>query len=463
MKRIPIHLLLLAGLLGLAGTGCKTYKDQSGAIRSDWVQGRVTQAAGALTKAADKKTGGKDGVVWNLEAGAVLRAAGDFTNSNRHLTVAAEQIEEYERKAKTRVTTEAAAMMSNLQNLPYEGRPYDKIMLHTYRALNYLALGELDKARPEIIRAYQRQQDAVAENARRIERAKEEAAASKNPGAVERSQNSAQLQRTVADVNRNLAGFQVYADYVVPFTVYLDALYFLNADVDGSDRERAVKSLQRLREIAGSNSVVQADLGLASTAKVPEGVTYVILETGQVASFNQVRIDIPILVATVSYVGVAFPVLETHGDFLNGLNVIAGPTSARTETIASMDSVVALDFKNEWPAILTRTIISAVAKAAAAAAANNAAQQADDLAGAFMRIGTAIAQAALNIADTRSWTALPKEFQVARVPTPPDRKIVLEAGGRRQEVPLVEGSVNVIYVRSVTSAGPLLINQFKLR
>jgi hypothetical protein len=69
----------------------------------------------------------------------------------------------------------------------------------------------------------------------------------------------------------------------------------------------------------------------------------------------------------------------------------------------------------------------------------------------------------LNIADTRSWTALPKEFQVARVPTPPDRKIVLEGGGRRQEVPLVEGSVNVIYIRSVTSAGPLLINQFKLR
>jgi hypothetical protein len=271
------------------------------------------------------------------------------------------------------------------------------------------------------------------------------------------------LQRVVSDVNRNLEGFKVYADYVNPFTVYLDALYFLHAGAGGADRERSEKSLRRMAEIVGSNPAIQADLDAVASSRTPDGLTYVILETGRAASLDQVRIDIPILVANVSYVGVAFPKLETHGDYLNGLTVVAGATNARTETIASIDSVVALDFKNEWPAILTRTIISAVAKAAAATAANNAATQADDLAGALMRIGTAIAQAALNIADTRSWTALPKEFQVARVPTPAERKLVLEAGGRRQEVPLVEGTVNVVYVRSVTSAGPLLINQFKLR
>ncbi|MCB1125391.1 MAG: hypothetical protein KDM81_02770, partial [Verrucomicrobiae bacterium] len=144
------------------------------------------------------------------------------------------------------------------------------------------------------------------------------------------------------------------------------------------------------------------------------------------------------------------------------LETAAGPVT--TAPLASMDSVVAQEFRNEWPAILTRTLISAVVKGAASYGIVSAARQQGDAAGLLAGIGTAILQAAVNVADTRSWTTLPKEWQVARFPTPPDRVVVLRTpDGRTASVPLIDGVVNVVYVRAVTAVGPLKIGQFRLR
>jgi len=462
------HVLVLCGLLVcLAGTGCKTYRNQASAMRESWVQGRYAEAAEQFEKKANKKDDGKDGVVWHLEAATALRAIGNYNESNLHFDEAAQQIDDYEQKAKVRVGNEAGAIMSNQQSLPYEGRPYDKIMLHTYKALNYLALGEIDKARPELIRAYQRQQDAVAENARRIEKAKEEERQSEQREQVERAKHNPEFSRQLSETTRNLEGFKVYADYVNPFTVFMDGIYFLHAGGGSSDLERATKSLNRVNEVAGENSSIHADLEELSdplnfNPNAP--LTYVIFETGRAASRDQVRIDVPIIIADVSYVGAAFPKLEFHENYLPSVSVNADGVHGDTETIASMDSIVALDFKNEWPVIVTKTLISTVAKGAAAYGVNTAARQQDDWAGLVARIGTAIYQAAVNIADTRTWSTLPKEFQVTRFSTPESRTLTLTGtAGQQAEVSLVDGVVNVVYVRSVNTTSPLLVSQFILK
>jgi hypothetical protein len=130
-----------------------------------------------------------------------------------------------------------------------------------------------------------------------------------------------------------------------------------------------------------------------------------------------------------------------------------------------MDSIIGLDFKNELPVIITKTIASTVTKAVAAYAANQAASQQSDWAGLFMQIGTAIYQAAVNIADERTWTTLPKEFQVCRFSTPPDRKIVLETPDGIQKIPVTigDGTINIIYVKSINPGTPLLVTQMKLK
>lgn len=434
-----------------------------------WAAGDAAGAARTFGERAAKKAKSKDAVIWHLEAGAAFRAAGDFAESNRQLQAAADRMDAYERQAKVRVGNEAAAIFSNQQNLPYEGRGYDKIMAHTYRALNYLALQDREKARPELIRAYQRQQDAVTANSRRIEEAAAAEQASGQTASMDRTRADPGFSNAVNDLTRGLEGFRAYADYVNPFTVYLDGLYFLHAGSGSSDFERAAKSFRRVIEVAGGNPAVEADVRLAETVasgKAPaEGpLTYVIFETGRVASREQVRIDIPIILADVSYVGAAFPKLVLHGGHATPLTVQAGGATVATSVLASMDAIVALDFKNEFPTILTKTLISTVAKAAAGYAVNDAARRQDDGLGLLVRIATAALQAAVNIADTRSWTTLPKEFQVARLNTPADRRVTLTVPGQPPVVvALIDGRVNVVYVRSVKVGGSLMISQFTLK
>lgn len=489
--------LLIACIVVVLTTGCRTYQDQARQITSLWVAGRATEAATAFAKAANSERGKKDGVLWDLEAGTSLRAAAKYPDSNRHFEAAAVAVDQYEQQAEIRLASEAAAAMSNQQNLPYRGQACDKIMLHTYRALNYLALGEAEKARPELIRAYQRQQDAVNENRRRIEKTMAQQsssaaqpatqsrtqgpAASSSPStdvreaekqrrtqeSVAKAQQDPGFNAALAPITQNLEGFRFYADYVNPFTVYLDGLFFLHRGSGGSDLERANKSLRRVAEVVAANKFVMADLRAAEDAlrgQRPAGLTYVIFETGRAPSREQIRIDVPIILANVSYVGAAFPKLVFHPDYVPNLHVRAGAQEETTALVADMDAIVALDFKNEWPGILTRTLVSTTAKAVATYFINEAGNRVDPTVGLLLQIGTAIGGLAMNIADTRSWTTLPKQFQVARVTTPPDRKLTLIAPGfPSTEVVLEAGQVNVVYVRSITTSSPLLVTQFRLR
>lgn len=466
--RKHFQLLLLAVSIGLLATGCRTYQDQNKVI-VHWRHGDLTNAVSAAKAQADKNETGKDAVIWHLEEGAVLRAAGMYTNSNDAFNLAEERMDAYSRQAKVRLGQEAGALLSNQAELAYEGRAYDGIMLNTYKALNYLALGEPDKARPELIRAYQRQQDAVEENRKRIERIQNEASKNTNSVAIKKAQDDPTFQSQMQGTNyANINSLKVYADYVNPFVVYLDGLYFLANAADASDLERARKSFERVTSFDPANNYVKQDLAMADDliqGKPLPQLTYVIFETGEGPERSQVRIDIPIIVTKVSYVGAAFPTLKLHDGYASSLSVtVNGTNTTATELVASIDSVVALDFKNEMPIIITKTIASTVAKAVSAYAINDAAGQQSGWGALIAQIGTAVYQAAVNIADERTWTTLPKEFQVDRVPTPEDRKIELTTpGGMKTSVTVSDGTINVVYVKSINARTPLLVSQFKLK
>lgn len=80
-------------------------------------------------------------------------------------------------------------------------------------------------------------------------------------------------------------------------------------------------------------------------------------------------------------------------------------------------------------------------------------------------LGAAGWQASVNISDTRTWTTLPKEFQVCRINTPADRKIRIASpdGLLNSDVTVKEGSINLIYVKAINTTSPLIISQVKLK
>ena len=483
---VAARFLIIVPVISLTflSTGCQTYQQKNKVIIY-WREGNVPRAVEEATKQADKNAGGKDAIIWRLEQGATLRTLGKYQESNGAFDIAQNKMDDYAQKAKVRLGNETAALLSNQANLPYEGRSYDGIMLNTYKALNYLALGEPEKARPELIRAYQRQQEAVQDNQRRIEKTQQEADASKDKAYINQTEQNPAFR---ADVQRSLAGvdnLNGYADYVNPFTVCLDGLFFL-ADATGpSDLERAHKSFERVAAFDGNDEYIQRAMALVDDrmrGRQLAPTTFVIFETGCAPVRGQIRIDIPIIFSRVSYVGAAFPTLVPQGSFHHGLNIIASGTAYQAHTVASMDSIIARDFKNELGVVITKTVAAAIAKAAAAYFVNQAAGQQNDIAGFLTQIATAAYQISVNIADTRTWTTLPSEFQICCFPTPSDGKIEISTTtGVRKFITLLRGNeaidasalagqgltpsggnLNVVYVKSIDVGTPLLISQFIL-
>ncbi len=468
MKTSRLHRasIALACALGLAG--CSTYNDQN-RFAEPWSRGDLATAEKEATRKAEKAASGKDAIIWRLEQAAILRTAGKYEESNRAFDEAQQRIDDHAARAKVKLGAESAALFSNQANAPYRGRAYDGIQLNTYRALNFIALRDLEKARVEIIRAHQRQQDAVEENRRRIEETEEALRNEKERQRIEQARNDKSFRGALETNYATLDELPAYADYVNPFTVYLDGLLFLAGAADASDLERARKSFERAAGMAAGNTFLKEDLASleAAIAGKPAGpVTYVIFENGRAPIRNQVRIDIPIFFSRLSYLGAAFPTLEPQGGQLNALSVGAAGTNYTTALVASMDSIIGQDFRNELPSVVTRTIAATVAKAAASYALNEVAnKEGGGVAGLFAQIGTAVYQLSVNIADLRTWTTLPKEFQICRLPTPSDRKLDLRGLGSAQHatVTLEEGRMNLVYVRSVAASGPMFVSQMKLK
>lgn len=476
--RIPTHPLRLAALAIAASalTGCQTYEQKTAGTKNIWKSGNYAAAATDFTQKADKAKDGKDALVYRLEQAAALRAAGKIPESIEAFQQADDVINAYEEKARTSVASETGAVLSNQANLPYTGRDYDKVMVNTYKALNYLQLGQSEKARPEIIRTFQRQQDAVENNKKRIEKEEEEIKKAgdekKNESrSVEQAKADPKVSGLLKDNYTALDTLKAYADYVNPFPVYLDGVYFLTFAAGGSDLERARKSFERVKGLSGENKYINADLAVAEKAANGEPVaprTYVVFETGSAPSRDQFRLDIPVFFigsGRVPYVGAAFPKLVFDANYVAALNVTAGGSVETTALLASMDGVVGQAFKDELPSIITKTLLSTTIKATASYFVNKAAEDAGGaVAGLFSKVATAATQAAVNIADTRTWTTLPKEFQYCSFPTPADSKLDIAASnGQKTEVAVEPNSTSLVLVKSVGPGTPLVVNVIKLK
>jgi hypothetical protein len=128
-----------------------------------------------------------------------------------------------------------------------------------------------------------------------------------------------------------------------------------------------------------------------------------------------------------------------------------------------MDSVIANDFKNEWPTVVTKTLITTATKAIIQAAVQKELNDRGGWAGMIGAVVLTAANAATNIADTRTWQSLPKEFQYARIPTPENRELTLAAGADQKTVVLEPGAINVVYVKSASTTSPLYVSTFVLK
>ena len=399
-----------------------------------------------------EKSDSIDGVIWLLEQGSALRANDQLEESTYAFDRAEKRMQHYESQAKVRVSKETAVLVLNLATVPYEGRGYDRVMLNTYQALNYLRLGQTDSAMVELRQASDEQDAELIRNARRITSARK--SAGRYQSNIVRTQNSTTTRSQIGRLQPSLN--MDYGAFVNPFTDFLYALCLWSQSDD--QRENAIVSLRRIHDTLGQPDFIADEIELVddvlSGEKHPD-LTYVIFETGVAPIRKEVRLDIPLYDRDLPYVAAEFPRLENRGHLLN-CAVAIGKTKTEATLICEMDAVVGRDFQSELPGMITRTLTSAALKATAT-------KQFGDNSGDIGTVLGTVYQVVSTQADLRTWTSLPKSFAVTRVETPANRKLTLFVGPQKSEVTVNKGRVNVVYVKGFTHSAPLKIHQFRLK
>mgnify|MGYP000858744456 CR=1 FL=1 len=476
--KIGIHFplaFLLMLLCSVLLSGCVSYKNQTKKITAAYRAGEFDIAQKMLSEKAKKKAKGenrdkgKDALLWRLEEATSFRTCQNLEESSALLNGADQLIREFEeRSADIHLGQEAISAFSNPANIVYEGWTTDRIMASTYLGLDHIILGNSEQARVHLNKAYQRQQDAVRKNAKRIEKEQEEI---KNNSQAAPAVQDSEVQSKTKDLYTNLNTLEPVADYVNPFTSYLRGIFFLIYSTDTSDLEISRKTLEQAASFAPNNKFVKADLELVENllngSAPSQNFTYVIFENGQAPFLDQTRIDLPLPIAGGIYpVSVAFPVFQTYPNQSNSLRVTADNRTEETSLLANMDNIFAADFKAELPKIIARTIATVVIKQASSIAANQALKSTgNDVAQLIGGLAIYAAQTTINIADTRSWTLLPHDFQVCRVPTPSDGVLhIAETRGYQAStltLPNPKGH-NLVYVKSVVPGKRMIIWNRKL-
>lgn len=462
--------------------GCSTYDDETKAVTNHFHAGEYALAAEAA-KAGLDDSADRDKLVWKLEYAAAERAAGRWQASNRAFEDAETDFVKWDNEPDILLTSESAATLVNLTYLPYRGTGYDRIMAATYRAMNELALGNVDRARVELNRTILRQDEVAKLAEKRVEEARREAAeaSAKGDGVdVSRTAGDSATQSKLDGLYGDLKSYRLYGDYVNPFSVWLHGVFRLATNEGNADIESGHKSLERLSRLVPGCIPAMADYELSKRvrdgAPVPPAV-WVVFETGMAPNLVEERIDIPVFIVsgTVPYAGIALPKLRFNNSMTPSLAVeSAGRVLAHTETVASMDAVVATDFDDNKSVIITRSIITAGLKVAAQYAANEAAlefaRRDGGAAGLLTYLGTYVATGAASYAttqaDLRIWRTLPKAFQIARVDPPANGKLRLVGSSPAQsaEITLPPGGANYLVIAKATDAGtPLTVSVTTLR
>jgi hypothetical protein len=462
-------------------SGCQTTSQKSRLqmFNTHYQSGQYGDAVGVQLQAKGSKANNPAKLLEVLQAGAALRADAlradaptadaptahsKLKASNALFDEADEIIRHHnERLLASKTASTVGATLVNDSALKYSGYEFDGVMVNTYKALNMWMDGDADGARVEFKRAVDRQDRAryrfeklIAKN--KVELEAQQAKQSRMHGqSGPNIQKNVENQETKSRVYSNLEKFEAYADFTNPFTLYAAGLYYMSQG-SGSMARDLLKEAHGLDQSVG---VIKDDFDLAHSndaQQLAQKYVWVVLENGLGPELEQFRVDLPLFLLTnnVQYTGIALPKIKLRDQAYSNLTVLSGDVSAKTEVVASIDRVVQTEFDKRYPIILSRAIASTLIK-------TYAQHLAQKELGTWGGLAVAIYQAATNSADTRMWTALPKNFQVARVPAPRDGQLTLAfPNGNNEFVQLKSGQSSLVYVKAVNSTVQPLINVIEL-
>ena len=395
-----------------------------------------------------------DEAMWRLEAGLMNFHLGNFKESVGQFAAAERLIREYDDRAKISVRdvgAEAGTTVTNLNTLPYRGFCRDRIALSIYKALAYLGAEDEPAFRAQLHRLRNMQKKVLDDYREFFEKEKERIAEEKkkNPEAAKKADEEA---ANTAQSNTRNAEFQAglkevreiahrgYGNFLNPAAIFLSGL----GSVRDENYENARIDFRRLNAAMPNNPLLRqyyVTVLRAAGRPIPERLkdakpfdfpldrdcVFVIFANGKGPAFKQIAVYFPVMTA--------WPMCEFYPAPFEKMQAVADGEKHTTVILADMDAIIAQEFHERLPWIITRIVLSTAIKDGAyyggliAIWKSNMNPAAKVFTWLSVAIGGAGYRVAMNTADTRSWELLPKEFQLTQFPMPKNREVSLELIG----------------------------------
>ena len=409
-----IALLLLPLVLGgCAGSSVMNpYPGQALA----WQQAMSQQKPDIALAALEKKRNSADRLLYLQERGRIGLLASNTDASKQDFDIVINNYRIREERAVISGSASlatGASLLTNDNARPYTGSLYERIFVHQYQALNYLATGDASGALVEVRRANLIQNEALAKKENAVDAAR--ADAEQKGFDTDRYDNYFSGMDEAA--GRVKTGFQNAA------TFYLSALIY---EATGNTNDAYIDYRKAL-ELVPNNPYVQRDVvrtglktGIDDAQKLArqlgnvqvgpkanEGELVIYLEEGFVPP--KMSLSIPIWTSKTLN-NISFPVYGGN---------ISGPTSMvvdidgrarETSLLVDTRALAVRTLKDEIPGMLARAFVRLLTKQEM-----QRQLQQQDSSGLLGLIGT-IYSLATDQADLRSWLTLPGSGQILRIP-----------------------------------------------
>ena len=417
--------------------------------------------ADAIMAQAESEYGLRNRLLYSMDRGMTLHLAGDYVQSNAQLELAAQEVERLYTRT---VRTETAAFLTSDNVLPYEGDPYEHVMINIIKALNYAALGQLMEAVVEA-RQIDHRLNVLSDTAKEKDGYREDAFARYLTGV---------LYESTGDLNNAFIAYrkayEIYeatkswARTPMPLMLRADLLRTTDAlhmTTEFEEYRRLFPETHWMPRPEQQNLAQVVVIGYNGRAPRKEdafldipislsALQLVLLNRGVIhASNRQERrvADSVLYGLNGRVVRVALPKLipqktQVLHETVTLMPRVGEPISATSELVYNGTALAERSLSDRMPGITTKALARAAVKFAAAEAATRGSQHAVNKGDApwvgllvgVLAHGLAVASES---ADTRSWRTLPDEIQMSRLWVPPGEyetriQAMIRSGGTPQ-------------------------------
>ncbi|MAZ66564.1 MAG: hypothetical protein CMF25_05595 [Kangiellaceae bacterium] len=446
-------------------SGCATtslfnpYPNQAKSYQS--VIGAPAQQQEMILTDLDKKREKSDGMLYMMERARLLQLSNRFEESIEDFKLVITRFNERDAQAKISLTdlgNKGASTLTNDNAIPYREYGFERILVHHFQTLNYLALEKYEAAAVELRKAALEQKIIEEQHHKAIAEAEEKAQ---------------EKEIDISGFDEHFSGMNDYAADVksafqIGYTFYVSA----NLWESMGEFNDALVDYKKALELNPENHFIQEDIGRVSyrlglsrkKPKNPVNAARVVVwyEDGFIPSREEISIPIPIISQgqVQSIIPIAFPVYHpAHFGAPSELTIIneEGNMISKTEQVSDMGALAVKSLKEQIPGMLVRQFIRAGAK-------HTLRQEAAGKMGALGNLGATLYNVVSEKADRRNWLTLPQYAHISSFHLAPKQQSITLKGSDGMAHSILIDSANkaTTFVRVVKANGQTVIQQFQI-